>query len=155
MISDKQSTFIEGRSLTNNALIVFEIYHYIRQRTKRKIGVAWLKIDVFKEYDKLEWQFLKNMLYKFGFYYKGIDRVMLFVRSVTNSFLHNGLQFGKIKPQRGIRYDDPLTLYLYILCADGLSVILQKNEDAELIYGCTIGRGASNVLHLLFDDDYY
>lgn len=46
LISDKQSAFIEGRLLTDNALVAFEINHYMRRRTQGKNGVAGLKIDV-------------------------------------------------------------------------------------------------------------
>lgn len=31
IISDKQSAFIEGRSLTDNALIAYEVNHYMRR----------------------------------------------------------------------------------------------------------------------------
>ncbi|XP_074377752.1 uncharacterized protein LOC141719274 [Apium graveolens] len=54
IISDKQSAFIEGRLLTDNALVAFEINHYIKRKTQGQKGVAGLKIDVSKAYDRLE-----------------------------------------------------------------------------------------------------
>lgn len=53
IISESQSAFIEGRLLTDNALISFEINHFIRRKTQGKYGVAGLKIDISKAYDRL------------------------------------------------------------------------------------------------------
>lgn len=54
IISINQSAFLEGRLLTDNAIIAFEINHYIHRRTQGKTGVAGLKIDISKAYDRLE-----------------------------------------------------------------------------------------------------
>lgn len=69
IILDKQSAFIEGRLLTDNALIAYEVNHYIHRKTQGKCGVAGLKIDISKAYDRLEWSFIENMLMKFGIQY--------------------------------------------------------------------------------------
>ncbi|XP_074378461.1 uncharacterized protein LOC141719998 [Apium graveolens] len=54
IVSDKQSAFIEGRLLTDNAMLAFEINHYMKRRTQGKNGLAALKIDISKAYDRLE-----------------------------------------------------------------------------------------------------
>lgn len=84
-----------------------------------------------------------------------IDRVMTCIRNVTYSFLQQGKVFGEVKPERGIRQGDPISPYLYILCAEGLSSIIRRSEEVGLIHGCKIANGASSVSHLLFADDYY
>lgn len=87
LVSDKQSAFIEGRMLTDNALIAYEVNHYIRRKTQGKYGVAGLKVDISKAYDRLEWSFIENMLEKFGFNQVWINRIMVCVKSVSYSFL--------------------------------------------------------------------
>lgn len=52
LISDKQSAFVEGRLLTDNALIAFEKICNIKRRTQGKNGLDGLKIDVSKADDK-------------------------------------------------------------------------------------------------------
>lgn len=99
IVSDKQSAFIEGRMLIDNALIAYEVNHYIHRKTQGKYGIAGLKINIFKAYDRLEWSFMENMLMRFGFNHQWIHRVMTCVNSVSYSFLHNGEVFGHIIPQ--------------------------------------------------------
>lgn len=111
LISINQSAFIEGRLLTNNALVAFELNHYIRRKTQGKYGYAGLKIDVSKAYDQLEWQFVEDMLTKFDFHQTRIARIMTCSRTVTYSFLQQGKVFGEVKPERGIRQGDPISPY--------------------------------------------
>lgn len=154
LISDKQSAFVEGRLLMDNALVAFEVNHYIKRKTQGMNGVAGLKIDISKAYDRLEWGFLESMLKKFDFAEEWINRVMTCVKTVSYSFIQDGTVFGEIIPQRGIRQGDPISPYLYILCAEGLSSILRRHE-VNLIHGCVIARGAPAISHLLFADDCY
>lgn len=155
LISDKQSAFVEGRLLTDNALIAFKVNHYIKWRTQGANGMANLEIDVSKAYDRLEWDFLEHMLCKFGFNQMWIDRVMKCVKTVTYSYLQNGMEFGEVISHRGIRQEDPISSYLYIMCAEGLNSIIRRHEEIGLIRECSIARGAPSISHLLFTDDYY
>ncbi|XP_074369678.1 uncharacterized protein LOC141711143 [Apium graveolens] len=83
IISENQSAFIEGRLLTDNALITFEINHYMKRHTQGKVGVAGFKIDVSKAYDRLEWDFISSMMKRFGFNQIWIHRIMYFISSVS------------------------------------------------------------------------
>ncbi|XP_074377395.1 uncharacterized protein LOC141718924 [Apium graveolens] len=68
ILSKNQSAFIEGRLLTDNALIAFEINHYIHQKTQGKTGVTGLKIDVSKAYDrasKMEADSMRSILNRY------------------------------------------------------------------------------------------
>lgn len=150
LISGNQSAFIEGRLLSDNALIAYEINHFLRRKTQGKCGVAGLKIDISKAYDRLEWSFVEHMLNKFGFHSSWISRIMTCVTSVSYSFLHKGVVFRDVRPQRGIMQGDPISPYLYILCAKGLSAIIRRFEECNLFHGCKIARGAPSVSHLLF-----
>jgi hypothetical protein len=59
--------------------------------------------------------------------------------------LVNGIPWGDITPTRGIRQGDSLSSYLFIICADVLSVMLiRANEDGRLMGVPTSKRGPSN-----------
>lgn len=72
---------------------------------------------------------------------------MKLVCSVSYSFLHIGGEFGNVVPMHGQRQGDLISPYLYIMCADWLSTIILRNEDAGLLHGCTIARGAPIISH--------
>lgn len=63
--------------------------------------------------------------------------------------------FGEIVPQQGVRQGDPISLYIYIMCVEGLSSIIRRNEGAKLLHGCMIANEAPILSHLLFEDDCY
>ncbi|KAL8089279.1 hypothetical protein AgCh_038904 [Apium graveolens] len=155
LISNTQSAFVEGRLLTDNALIAFEINHYIKRQTQGKNGVAGFKIDISKAYDRLEWGFIQHMMEKFGFHATWVNRIMSLIQSVSYGFLHDGCVFGNVIPTRGLRQGDPISPYIYILCSEGLTSLLRRAEEVGILHGCTIARGAPTISHLLFADDCY
>lgn len=87
------------------------------------------------------------MLKKFGFGSLWIERVMKCVRTVSYSFIHDGFEFGNFEPQRGIRQGDLISPYPYILCVEGLSSMIRRNEETGLLHGCKIARGAPEISH--------
>ena len=89
---------------------------------------------------------------KMGFLAVWIERVMSFVITPSFSILANGKPYGIIHPSRGIRQGDPLSLYLFLLCA-GFTALLAKTELERRIRGMSICRGAPRVTNLLFVDD--
>ena len=66
IISESQSAFILGRLIIDNILITFEICHHIKRKRQGKNGVVAMKTDISKAYDRLEWQFLKEIMQKNG-----------------------------------------------------------------------------------------
>lgn len=82
------------------------------------------------------------MLCKLGFSQLWIDRVMQCVKTVTYSFLRDEKVFDNVCPQRGIRHGHPISPYLYILYAEGLTGIIHQYEDNELVHGFKVAGGA-------------
>ncbi|XP_074378027.1 uncharacterized protein LOC141719548 [Apium graveolens] len=41
------------------------------------------------------------------------------------------------------------------MCVEGLSAIMRRYEEAGLLHGCKVARGAPSISHLLFTDDCY
>ena len=79
--------------------------------------------------------------------------IMSCMQSVSYSILLNGQVVGSIKPSRGLRQGDPLSPYLFLLCAMGLQGLLQKAEIKGSIKGVAISRYGPRVSHLFFADD--
>jgi hypothetical protein len=153
IISPSQSAFIPGRLITDNILVAFEALHTMDTRMSGRKGFMALKLDMSKAYDWIEWDFLEAIMVKLGFDSRWIQLIMVCVHTVTYSVLVNGLPYGKIIPSRGIRQGDPLSPYLFILCAEGLSNLLLKAARDKWITGLPITRGGTRLNHLFFADD--
>ena len=153
VVSEAQSAFVPGRQITDNVLVAFEVMHCINQRRKGKEGLMAIKLDMSKAYDRVEWSFLEAMMRRMGFKDRWISLMMMCVTTVSYSVLINGEPKGKINPTRGLRQGDPISPYLFLLCAEGLSARLRREEYGENGRGISVGRGAPRVSHLLFADD--
>lgn len=146
---------MKGRLITDNVIVANEILHYMKNKRQKKYGVATIKIDIAKVYDKLEWDFLENMMMRLGFCSRWVTLIMSCVRNVKFIVLFENELLGPIIPQRGLRQGDPLSPYLFILCVEGLSELLQHREMSGRLHGCKVANGAPIITHLFFTDDSF
>ncbi|XP_057418946.1 uncharacterized protein LOC130713173 [Lotus japonicus] len=142
-----------GRLITDNALIAYECFHYMKKRISGRNGIMALKLDMSKAYDRIEWSFLESVLLQMGFPVNWVRLIMNCVTSVSFSIMLNGNPQEKFFPQRGLRQGDPLSPYLFILCGEVFSAMIEKSMAASEISGIKISRHAPVISHLLFADD--
>ena len=114
-----------------------------------------LKLDISKAYDRIEWSFLEQMLRGLGFAEEWIHWIMMCVTTVSYSFKLNGETVGFVQPKRGIRQGDPLSTFLFVLCAEGLSALFDSWEAQGRIQGIKVCKEAPSVPHLFFADDSF
>ena len=67
------------------------------------------------------------------------------VTTVTYAIRINGSPRGHIIPTRGIRQVDPLSPYLFLLCAEGLSALIKKFVAAGNMEGIAICKGGPKL----------
>jgi hypothetical protein len=88
-----------------------------------------------------------------GFPHNITDTIMDCVSSVSFSILINGKPSNPFTPQRGLRQGDPLSPYLFILCANVLYGLITRAEQEEKLHGIKIAHSAPAISHLFFADD--
>jgi hypothetical protein len=148
-----QSAFIPGRMITDNALIAFECTHSLQKCQDKKGKFCAYKLDLAKAYDRVAWNYLQGVLGKLGFADQWISWITACVKTVTYSVRFNGELLRKFSPSRGLRQGDPLSPYLFLFVADGLSRLLQKEVDEGKIKEIKVCRRSPGISHLLFADD--
>lgn len=65
----------------------------------------------------------------------------------------NGELTESIAPSRGLRQGDPISPYLFLICAEGFSTLLNAAEERGDLAGVKICQAAPSINHLLFADD--
>lgn len=90
---------------------------------------------------------------KLGFNSVWVDLVMRCVRRVSYSVLVNGTPSAQFNPERGLRQGDPLSPYLFLMCAEVFTTLLRKSELEGKIHGVAVARQVPRVSHLFFADD--
>ena len=88
-----------------------------------------------------------------GFHERWINLIMHCITTVTYSILINGVAHGNIIPTRGLQQGDPLSPYLFLLCADGFSSLINQTARNKMLNGVSICRGCPMVTHLFFAND--
>ena len=122
--------------MSDDISLVQEIIRTMVRKFGPKGHVA-LKLDLEKAYDRLEWLFIKETLEFFQIPPRLIQLIMNMLSSTCFHIMWNGTLLPAIVPSKGICQGDPLSPYLFILCLERLSILLEEAAQDRDIHPVT------------------
>lgn len=127
-----QFAFLKGRFIHDGILALHEIIHEVKVSHQRGV---FLKLYFQKAYDRLDWDFLRQVLQRRGVDDRMIGWIMQIVISGNTAIKINGEVVPYFKPSYGVRQGDTISAILFNAAVDALAEILEKAKNSGHISG--------------------
>ena len=128
IIDPDQSGFMSDRFTGDNIRLIYDILNYANK--KHKTGILLL-IDFEKAFDSVSWSFLNKSLSYFNLGPNLQKWVKIFYTNIKSSIMINGKVSHWFKIGRGCRQGDPISPYLFLICAEVLAILIRQNHNIK------------------------
>ena len=126
LIHENQSGYIPGRNIFENIRSILNTIEYTKDSNKP--GILFF-IDLEKDFDSLEWDFLNKCLELFNFGPEFIRWVNIFYKNIQSCIVNNGLCCDYFNIEHGVKQGDPLFPYLFVTAVEILGITI-RNKDS-------------------------
>ena len=92
-----------------------------------------LLIDFEKAFDSLSWSFIHKVLDIFNFKISIKNWIKTFYNNSLSCVIQNRFLSESFKLERGCRQGDPLSPYIFILCAEILAIVMRNSNNINRI----------------------
>ena len=128
LIHSDQKGFMSGRFIGENVRLLYDLLAYTEK--EQKPGLLML-VDFEKAFDSISWVFIDTVLKYLNFGPCIQKWIQVFYSNISSCINVNGLYSSYFPIGRGVRQGDPLSPYLYLLCAEILSIMIRENDTIK------------------------
>ncbi|GJY54064.1 RNA-directed DNA polymerase, eukaryota [Tanacetum coccineum] len=148
------------RPLSVIDFILNEVIQWCKVKKKQAL---FFKVDFEKAYDSVRWDFLDEVLRKFGFGDKWCKWIQCCLNSSRGLILVNGCPTEEFQYGKGLKQGDPLSHFLFILIMESLHLSFQRIMDegmfkgiklgGDMVSGLRINMSKSKIMRVHVDDE--
>ena len=146
IIHENQTCSVTGRSISDNAHLLRNIQDYVDQKN---LSTAFVSLDQQKAFDKVDWQYLQQILNSFHFGPNFCKWIQILYSNITSCIICNGHISEPFGLSRGVRQGCPLSPILYILAIEPLAAAIRADKR---IRGLKLPAGVEVKLSMYADD---
>ena len=125
LISNGQSGFISGSYIGENTRLVYDLMQLVDENN---IPGLLLPIDFEKAFDSLSLSFMQKVLSSFNLGSSIIQWISTFYKNIQVAVNQGGNLSSFLNTERGCKQGDPISPYIFILCAEILALKIKQNE---------------------------
>lgn len=152
-MGQKQSSFVLGRQITDNIVVMQEIIDSMRTHTGKAEWMA-IKVDLEKAYDRLRCEFIHDPMLLANFPPSLINLIMDFICTARMRVLWNGDQSKEFAMSCRICLGDPLSPYIFVIYMEHLAHLIRDSMDSNEWKPICVIRIAPPISHIFFADDH-
>lgn len=130
LISANQSAFIKKRCIHNNLTYVHQV---IRELHRKKISSLFIKLDISKAFDTVNWSYLLEIMTFLGFGQRSRDWISVLWGTTSSCYLLNGEPGQRVIHARGVRQGDLLSHMLFLLAIEPLHKMFQHAQKIGML----------------------
>ncbi|GJS47171.1 RNA-directed DNA polymerase, eukaryota, reverse transcriptase zinc-binding domain protein [Tanacetum coccineum] len=149
IVNEVQSAFVTDRQILDGPFILNELFQWCKVKKKQTLI---FKVDFEKAYDSVRWDFLDDVLRKFGFGKKWCNWIQSCLRSSRGSIIINGSHMEEFQFYKGLKQGDPLSPFLFLLVMESLHISFQRVVEAGMFKGVTLS-SSLQISHMFYADD--
>ena len=128
LISPDQTGFISNRFIGENKRLLYDTITYCNNENVSGLLVV---VDYAKAFDTIEWTFIDQCLHLFNFGDVITKWVQILRLNSISRVEQNGHFTQNIEFSRGCRQGDPISPYIFVLCAEILSHVIREKSDIK------------------------
>nr|GEU58684.1 RNA-directed DNA polymerase, eukaryota, reverse transcriptase zinc-binding domain protein [Tanacetum cinerariifolium] len=149
IVNEVQYAFIADRHILDSPFILDELIQWCKRKKKQLLV---FKVDFEKACDSVRWDFLDDILRKFGFGDKWCKWIQTCLGSLRGSIILNGSPTEEFQFYKGLKQGDSRSPFLFILVMESLHLSFQRVEEAGMFKGIKLDNSVS-ISHMFYADD--